>query len=118
MLLIRFAFGGLMIVNHGMKKMDNFDTLKDKFADPFHLGTTASLILAIFAEVFCSALVVLGLFTRLAVIPLIITMIVAIFMAHGGDVLVAEMAALYLAVYILLLLVGPGKASIDGMKGK
>lgn len=83
------------------------------------IGMTASLILVIFAEFFCSLLLVLGLFTRLAVIPLIITVLVIIFKVQHGDIFGdAEVVVLYLAGYAVLLMVGPGRISIDRMIGK
>jgi putative oxidoreductase len=79
----------------------------------------ASLALTIFAEVLCALFIVLGLFTRLAIIPLIITMLVAIFGAGAGKPLIeAELALLYLAAFVTLLCCGPGKISIDAMINK
>jgi putative oxidoreductase len=42
-----------------------------------------------------------------------------IFKAHKGDILgEGEHAALYLTGYLVLLLLGPGKISVDNMTGK
>lgn len=80
------------------------------------IGGPASLALVIFAEFFCSALLILGLFTRLAAIPLIITMAVALFKAHNGELFGdGETAAIYLFGYVVVVLLGPGKISIDGL---
>ncbi len=119
MLLLRVVFGSLILVKHGYDKMINFSTLQYKFYNFFHLGTRTSLILAIFAEFFCALFIVLGLFTRLALIPLIITMLVAVFGADAGKSLVdSELALLYLSAFVTLLFCGPGKVSIDGMINK
>lgn len=104
-----------MLVQHGMPKLMKFSELSNGFYDPFGMGSKAALILAIFAEVFCSFFVVLGLFTRLAVIPLIILMCFAFFGANKGAVGTGELALLYLTAYIVLLFVGPGRVSVDGM---
>ena len=78
-----------------------------------------SLVLSIFAEVLCALFVVLGLFTRFATIPLIITMLVAIFGANTGKPLLeSELALLYLGAFVTLLFCGPGKLSVDGMINK
>jgi putative oxidoreductase len=78
------------------------------------LGSSFSLTLAIGTEFFCSILLMAGLITRLALIPLIITMAVAVFDAHGADIFgKGEMAFLYLAIYITLMLKGAGKFSMD-----
>lgn len=117
LLLLRLALGGLMIA-HGFDKLTQFVTVAKTFPDPFHVGTTISLSLVIFAEFFCAVLLVLGLMTRLVTIPLIITMAVAVFMIHKSDFFgEAEHATLYLAGYIALLFSGPGKVSMDRMLG-
>ena len=86
----------------------------DKFGDPIGLGPAFSLVLAVGAEVFCSILIGIGLGTRLAAIPLGITMFVAAFISHGPDPFrQKEMAILYLLFYITLLVIGSRKYSID-----
>lgn len=118
LLLLRLSLGGLMIP-HGFKKLVNFAAKSSGFTDPFHIGGPASMSLTIFAEFFCAILIVLGLMTRLACIPLIIAMAVAVFISHDGQVFgEGELAALYLAGYIALLFAGPGKISMDRLIGK
>ena len=117
-LLLRFALGILMIV-HGYDKLVHFNAYKQTFFNFLHLGQTVSLSLSIFAEFFCALFLMIGLFTRLTVIPLIINMIVAVFFVHNSDFFgQGERATLFLAGYFALLLVGPGKASVDGIMGK
>ena len=117
LLLLRVVLGILMIP-HGFSKLTKFTTVVKEFPDPIHLGATVSLSLVIFAEFFCAVLLVAGLMTRLVVIPLIITMGVAVFMIHNSDFFgEAEQATLYLAGYLVLLVAGPGKVSMDRMLG-
>jgi putative oxidoreductase len=118
LLLLRLGLGGLMIP-HGYQKLMGFASKSPGFADPFHIGGPASMSLTIFAELFCAVLIVLGLMTRFACIPLIIAMAVALFYSHQGQVFGdGEHAALYLAGYMALLLTGPGKFSSDKLIGK
>ena len=118
-LALRLGLGLTMLVAHGNDKLQHFSKYSALFADPFHIGSGVSLALDIFAEFFCSCLIILGLFTRLACIPLIIAMSVAVFYAHHGDVFVTgERAELFLTGYIALLFLGPGKVSVDGLVGK
>ena len=118
LLVLRLFSGGLMIP-HGYQKLMKFGTGSAGFSDPFHIGGPASMSLTIFTELFCAIFVLLGLMTRVACIPLIIAMSVALFYSlHGqlfGD---GEHAALYLSGYIALLFVGPGKISLDKLVGK
>jgi putative oxidoreductase len=115
LLLLRLCFGGLMFINHGIPKVARLSAEGGiKFADPLGMGPEISLWLALFAELGCAALVVLGLFTRLATVPLIITMAVAAFIVHGDDPFKEmEGALLFLIPYIALLLMGPGYYSAD-----
>jgi putative oxidoreductase len=114
-LVIRVGLGATMLP-HGFKKLESFSEKKDTFMDFMGIGGPASLALVIFAEFFCSALLILGLFTRLAAIPLIITMAVALFKAHNGELFGdGETAAIYLFGYVVVVLLGPGKISIDGL---
>ncbi|HNU88312.1 MAG TPA: DoxX family protein [Ferruginibacter sp.] len=118
MLLLRLGLGILMM-NHGYDKLIHFSEYKDQFISFLGMGKTLSLALAVFAEFFCSLFLVLGLFTRLATIPLIITMCVVIFKINNGQVFAQhESPALYVAGFLVLLIVGPGKVSIDSMIGK
>lgn len=118
LLLLRLSLGGLMIP-HGYQKLVNFAAKSSTFTDPFHIGSPVSMSLTIFAEFFCAGLIVIGLMTRLATIPLIIAMSVAVFYSHHGQLFGdGEHAALYLAGYTALLFSGPGKISIDRLIGK
>ncbi|WP_319479951.1 DoxX family protein [uncultured Draconibacterium sp.] len=113
LLLLRLASGGFMLT-HGFPKLQRLLAGEMQFGDPLGLGAEVSLVLAVFAEFFCSILVMLGLGTRLAVIPLIVTMAVAAFIVHGADPFGRkEMALFYLVSYVVLLLSGSGKISVD-----
>jgi putative oxidoreductase len=116
--LLRIAGGGLMIP-HGFDKIKKFSDYADHFSNPFHVGSTASLCLVIFAEFFCAALIVMGLFTRLACIAPIIAMTVALVTVHKSDAFgQGQTPALFLAIFLTLLFTGPGKFSMDRMMGK
>jgi len=117
-LLLRLGLGILMIP-HGYDKLQRFSERSQTFTNPFHLGSTISLALVVFAEFFCSCLLVLGLFTRLACIPLIITMLVIVFYSNHGQFFgKGELGAVYLMGYIALIILGPGNVSVDRLIGK
>ncbi len=113
LLIIRIAIA-LMMFTHGIPKMAKFSENPVQFIDVLGMGTTISLGLAVFAEVVCSVLVLFGLGTRLAVIPLIVTMLIAAFHVHIGDPFAKqEMSLHYLLVYVVLFILGSGKYSLD-----
>lgn len=118
MLLLRLSMGILMM-SHGYDKLVNFNEKKALFYDFLSLGSTTSLMLCIFAEFFCALFVVIGLFTRLVAVPLVIVMSIAIFSVHKMDFFdTGEKASLYLTGFLVLLLCGPGRASVDGIASK
>lgn len=118
MLLLRLGTGILMI-HHGYDKLVHFSEYQDKFINFLGMGSTLSLALVVFAEFFCSLFLIIGLFTRLSTIPLIITMCVILFKVNNGHVFEkAENIPLYLLCFITLLIIGPGKISVDSMTGK
>lgn len=118
MLLMRLIFGMLM-VQAGYEKLVEFDTIKTKFMDFMHLGSGTSLALTVFAEFFCSLFVILGLFTRITAFPVVFAMCVALFISHHGEVFGdGGHAAMFLTVFTAILLLGPGKISVDGLISK
>lgn len=118
LLLIRLAVSGLMLT-HGYPKLVHFAERAEKFSDPLGIGSPASLGLVVFAEFFCSILLFLGLFTRFALVPLMVAMAVAVFIVHGDDPFGdKEKGLLFLIPYIGLFLTGPGHWSLDRMLKK
>lgn len=113
LLLLRVAIGCLMLV-HGIQKVMAFNQLSSSFPDPLGMGSQFSLISAIGAEVGCSLLLIVGLGTRFAAVPLAFTMVVALFLVHAKDPWqMKELAAVYLSVYASLVFTGGGEFSLD-----
>ena len=110
----RFGIAALMLT-HGIPKLIMlFSGQPIQFPPVLGMSAEFSLALAVAAEVLCSILVLIGFGTRLVVIPLAITMIIAAFLIHGNDPLsVKEPALQYLLVYVVLFLTGSGKYSLD-----
>jgi putative oxidoreductase len=116
LLLLRAMTAAFMFFGHGMAKFNSFSTLQATFPDPVGLGPTSSLVLAIFAELICSALLFVGLATRVACVPLVITMLVAAGWVHAEDPWQKkELALLYVVPFLAILLAGPGMFSIDAL---
>lgn len=114
LLILRIGVGCFMM-RHGLQKLEML--MGDgpiQFADPMGMGQTFTLYFAIFAELICSFLIMIGLATRLATIPLIITMLVAVLIIHAADPIDnKELGSLYLVIYVVLTLTGAGKYSVD-----
>lgn len=114
LLILRLGAAGLMLTHGFPKLMKLFGGEEIVFADPFGFGMGITLALAVLAEFICSILVILGLGTRIAVIPLIITMFTAVSIVHASDPFQQkELALLYLLIFVVLLITGAGKHSLD-----
>jgi len=113
-LVTRITIALLMLV-HGVPKMGMlFGGNAELFPAVMGLSSPLSLTLTVFAEVFCSVFILAGLGTRLAVAPLAITMLVAIFIVHANDPFTnKELAVHYLFTYLVLFITGSGKYSLD-----
>ena len=118
LLVMRLLFGGLLMW-HGVSKIMAIDTMSASFPDPMGLGGRLSLYLTIFVEVVCSVAVIFGAFYRLALIPIIVAMAVALFWVHRGDVFAAkELALIFLVVFVLMFMMGEGACALDNIIAK
>lgn len=113
-LLILRVLSGAVLLTHGYPKLQKVLQGNLQFGDPIGIGQVPSLYMATFAEFFCAILIILGLYTRLSLIPLIINMSVAFFIAHAADDFgVKELSLLFLGMFVVLFLTGPGRFSVD-----
>ncbi len=120
-LILRLGMGLLMALGHGLGKLQVLLSGEEiRFPELFGLPSTVGLSLAIFAEFFAAIMIIIGFKTRLFCIPVIITMAVAAFYIHSGDAWFMksggaskEPALLFLAGFIAIYLLGPGKYSLD-----
>jgi putative oxidoreductase len=114
LLLLRFGTAALLLIAHGWPKLVHFEQRRTTFADPIGIGPFPGLVLTIFAEVFCSLAVMIGLFTRLAVIPPLVVLLVAFFVVHAGDPWrTRELPLVFAIPFLALLFTGPGGYSLD-----
>ena len=121
LLTVRLWLGITLALVHGGPKVAGYPQIAPNFPDPLGIGSEPSLALVIFAEVFCAAAVGIGLFTRLASLVLVIQFGVAFGMVHhavrrpGPES--GELAFLYLAGFVGVLIAGPGRFSLDAVLG-
>ncbi|WP_294330770.1 DoxX family protein [uncultured Chryseobacterium sp.] len=115
-LLVVRVFIGFAMLSHGFPKLQMLIDGKSDFFDFLGIGPQLSLGLTVFAEFVCSIFLILGLFSRIALGFLMFTMIIAGFVFHAADPFAKqEMSLIYLAVYMLLMVFGVGKVSVDHM---
>ena len=114
LLILRVSLSAFMLT-HGLPKLSRLlEGNADGFPDPLGIGSTMSLVLAVIGEALAPVMIIPGLMTRLATIPVITAMSVAAFIVHSGDPFGGrEMALLYLTGFIAVLILGPGKYSAD-----
>jgi putative oxidoreductase len=116
LLVLRLGAGGLLITGHGWGKLMHAAERAAAFADPIGLGPLASFWMVVFAEVVCSGFVMLGLLTRLSVLPLLGFFSVAGFIHHAQDPWPRrELAFLFAVPFLALLFTGPGRFSLDAV---
>lgn len=105
---------GTFLFYLGVTKILNYHQYKDYFPDPIGIGNELSLVLVIGVEAVCGLLLTIGLLSRMVLIPIFITMSVALFIAHAGDPFAAKQPAILIwLLTILSFITGPGRYSID-----
>jgi putative oxidoreductase len=113
LLVLRLWLGLTMFFNHGVDKLNHFSVMSSKFPDPLGMGPAPSLALVTFAETAGALLLALGLLTRFAALTLVIDLGVAFIMIHKSVTGMGELAFIYSAGYVALLLAGGGRFSMD-----
>ncbi|MRX65932.1 DoxX family protein [Maribacter luteus] len=104
----------LLMISHGLPKFQKLISGNFEFGDPIGIGATPSLFLTVLAEFICPILIIIGFKTRWMAVPVAITMAVAAFIVHGADPFgTKEKALVYLVFFVAIILLGPGKFSID-----
>ncbi len=116
-LLITRVVIASMMLTHGIPKLGMLLSGGPvQFPPVMGMSPETSLFLAVFGEVACSILILFGLGTRLATVPAIITMLVAVLAIHAADPFEKKENALhYLLVYAIILIAGPGRFSLDNI---
>lgn len=115
LLLALRIFFGLMLSSHGVAKLYNYTELCYAFPDPTGIGSEITLLFVIFGEIFCAIAFIFGALYRLSMIPMLIVMGTAFFYIHHGSMEQGELSFVYLVVFVIMYITGPGKYSVDAM---
>jgi putative oxidoreductase len=116
-LLVRL-FVGYFFFETGWAKIGNLDAMAERFTGWGIPLPAFSAALSAWTELIGGALLVLGLATRLATVPLFINMVVAILVVNikrvsGLDEFVELSEPLYALSFLWLFFAGPGPLSVD-----
>jgi len=107
------VFFGVLFFTHGLDKMINFNTLSETYPSVLGFGSYMTLMVSIFCEFACSRFLIAGLMERIVLLPMIASMAVAFFDIHDGMFPEGELSLIYLILFVVLLLTGPGRYSVD-----
>ncbi len=114
LLIYRILISISLINTHGIKKLTDFESSAAHIPDPFGLGGEFSTYFAIFTNIICPIFIILGLFTRLAVLPIVIVTLSGLLFVHYADPwAVKDVPLMYSLAFLTVLYLGPGKYSLD-----
>ena len=114
LLILRVVFAGSMLYGHGLSKFNKLIQGDLSFSNPIGIGEAPTLILAVFSEFIAPIFIIVGYKTKFFSFFTAATMFVAAFVVHWGDPFGRiEKALLFLTVFVILMMTGPGKYSID-----
>ena len=114
LLFLRVTGGLFLLWVHGLPKLLDFTAQLQLIEDPFHLGAHLTLILAIFAEVLCPLLIVAGVLARLACLPILFVLLVALLVVHPQwSVAEGQFGWLLLILFTTVFIAGPGRLAIS-----
>jgi putative oxidoreductase len=114
LLFARVAGALLLLSVHGLPKLAHWQQEMTHIEDPFGMGPGPTLACALFAEVVCPVLVAVGLFTRLACLPVLFLLGVSMVVVHPDWSLAqGQFGWLLIVVFGTIALAGPGRYSLD-----
>ena len=114
LLFLRVSGGLFLLWVHGLPKLLDFTAQLALIEDPFHIGAHLTLCLAIFAEVLCPLLIVAGLLVRLACLPILFVLLVALLVVHPQwSVAEGQFGWLLLILFATVFIAGPGRLALN-----
>ncbi len=111
LLVFRVLISAELMIAHGLKKIG---AGAENVPNPLNLPATFNQLFAVSANLFFPILIIAGLFTRLAILPILAVTLIGYFVVHWNDSpLEKDMPFMYSVAFLLLLVLGPGKYSAD-----
>lgn len=116
-------FVGIMLMQFGVRQIARFYDMRYVFPSVLGMDSETSLIVMICIEMISSLFIMCGFLTRLMILPPFMAMVIAEY--HLLHDYVAEapylldwqqqgyLPVMFLGIYFFLMLVGPGKISVD-----
>lgn len=116
-------FVGLMLLQFGVRQIAHFYDMRDVFPVMLGMGSETSLIVMTVIEIVCSLFIMVGFLTRIMIVPPFLALCVAeYYLLHDFNSQASYLLSwqqqgylpiMFLGIYFFLLLVGPGKISVD-----
>lgn len=116
-------FVGIMLMQFGIRQIAHYFEMRDVFPAVMGMSSEVSLIVMTCIELICSIFIMFGFLTRLMVIPPFVSMVMAEYYLLNEYVSEASyllswqqqgyLPIMFLGIYFFILLVGPGKISVD-----
>lgn len=114
LLFLRLAASFMLLHVHGWPKIANYAVELTRIEDPFGFGPHFSLLAAIAAEVICPLFIAVGWFTRLAALPVLAVLLVAMLLVHPQwSIAEGQFGWLLLIAFTTIVIGGPGAWSVD-----
>jgi putative oxidoreductase len=114
LLFLRVSASLFLLWVHGLPKLLNYSAQLQVIEDPFHLGANLTLMLAIFAEVLCPLLIIVGLLVRLACLPILSVLLVAMVVVHPQwSIEEGQFGWLLLILFTSIFIAGPGRLALN-----
>jgi putative oxidoreductase len=114
LLFLRGSASLFLLWVHGLPKLLDYSAQLHVIEDPFHLGANLTLMLAIFAEVLCPLLIIVGLLVRLACLPILCVLLVAMVVVHPQwSIEEGQFGWLLLILFTSIFIAGPGRLALN-----
>ncbi|PWK30752.1 DoxX family protein [Pseudomonas sp. B21-040] len=114
LLFLRISSSLFLLWVHGLPKLLNYSAQLQVIEDPFHMGVSLTLMLAIFAEVLCPLLIIAGVLVRLACLPILTLLLVALLIVHPQwSVEEGQFGWLLLILFTSIFIAGPGRLALN-----